>query len=474
MKNTKRISICITTILMVLLLLSSCSEPQLKVDKNEKEEIIPQGVVEVGMVILEDKTLTSDLNRDIKYWEFMATPKFTLGEGEKIYGQVTYWRMLSELDTEADGVVKTSANLGRYTSGDWLFEVRALNSNKHVVAVGSTQQIVREGLDNIVEITALTDRADGTHGQSMDATSTETGWDGHDPNSKTTTIERTGSIHVGLLVNRLDSDTNKMRIVTKYQKVTKSAGLDAVATPGITWTVRNGATESRIDSTGAVIAQGTPGENYTKWYKTATPTNYKTVSGDDTSTVELGKVYYEGVLENMDAGPYIFTFYLQGKDKDDNWIDLGGQAVDVMIVGGEETQVKGTLLANEYVLAGLRITSPGTIYGTINGRNYIQGTPGTPVELTWNQTPTESADSGEAAVRYYWSVNGTEQTTTAASPTFTFNCPTDDDGNYLYGIYRVSCSPTGALGSIGNSTIDIIFNPTDGPNVGEFDWSGII
>ena len=215
----------------------------------------------------------------------------------------------------------------------------------------------------------------------------ETGWNGHDSNTKTETVERYGSLHVGFVVNRLDADIANMRIVTKYQKIEKNSALSGVQTPGITWDDRNGEIKQTTDSTGATIA-GTQGEFYTNWYKNATPLNYKAISGDSSERVEMGKVYYEGTLDNLDAGPYIFTFYIQGKDKDGNWINLGGQAVDVIIVGGEETQVKGTLLANEYVLAGLKITSPGTIYGTINGVNYVKGTPGTPVNLKWIQTDT--------------------------------------------------------------------------------------
>ena len=193
----KNFGFVILMLMAVLMLFASCEQPVAEVEKPVEEEI-PRDVVEVGMVVVEDKSLTSDLNRDIKYWEFMATPQFSLGEGEKIYGTVSYWRMLPALDTGADNVIKTEASLGRYTSGDWLFELRALNSNKHVIAVGSTQQIVREGLDNTVHITMLTDRADNTHGESADGASMETGWNGHDNGTKTETVERYGSLHVGL------------------------------------------------------------------------------------------------------------------------------------------------------------------------------------------------------------------------------------------------------------------------------------
>ena len=459
----------ILSLIAVLVLFASCEQNAMEPAETEVDH---GDVVDVGMVILEDKVLGSEINRDIKYWEFMATPLFELGDGEFIYGTVSYWRALAELNTGSDGVVKKAANLGRYTSGNWRFELRALNSEKHVIAVGSKEQIVREGLDNTINITVYTDNADGTNGQSIDDNSRKTGWDGHTEESKVQTTERYGQLHVGLVVNKLDSNVyDNMQIITKYQKIDRSANLGSSTDATIDWTVRKGAVAPTIDSTGQVVVQGVEGEAYTNWYKQATPNNYR-ITGDSDEKVELGKVYYEGVLTNLDAGSYIFTFYIQGKDKSGSWINLGGQAVDVIIVGGEETQVKGTLLANEYVLAGLKITSPGTIYGTINGVNYVKGTPGTPVNLKWIQTDTEKEDSGEDAARYFWDVNGTETEETANS--FTFNCPQNPDGSYIYGIYRVSCTPTGVLGSTGNATIDIIFNPTEGPNVGEFDWTGIL
>ena len=355
----------ILSLIAVLVLFASCEQNAME---PAEPEVDHGDVVDVGMVILEDKVLGSEINRDIKYWEFMATPLFQLGDGEYIYGTVSYWRALAELNTGSDGVVKKAANLGRYTSGNWRFELRALNSEKHVIAVGSKEQIVREGLDNTINITVYTDNADGTNGQSIDDHSRKTGWDGHTEESKVQTTERYGQLHVGLVVNKLDSNVyDNMQIITKYQKIDRSANLGSSTDATIDWTVRKGAVAPTIDSTGHVIVPGVEGEAYTNWYKQATPNNYR-ITGDSDEKVELGKVYYEGVLSNLDAGSYIFTFYIQGKDKSGSWINLGGQAVDVVIIGGEETLVKGTVLANEYVMAGLKITAPGTIYGTINGK----------------------------------------------------------------------------------------------------------
>ncbi len=473
----KKIILSLITVLLVLSVFTSCSGQPQATQPVEEE---PRDLVEVSIAMTESKTLASDINKDIKYWEFKATPKFTLADDEKIYGTVSYWRMLDALDTGADGVVKASTSLGRYTSGDWYFQVRALNSNKRVVAVGSQQQILREGVDNTVNITMYVDRADGTEGESADDSSRKTGWDGHaDLAGLTETTVKAGTLHMGLVVNRMDNDLDKMRIRVIYQKVEKNTKLSStVEVNSIDWTVRNGAIEGTINPDGSPADPATDGEKYTRWYFESTPTSYN-IEGDSDKTVELGKVYYEGVLKNLDAGPYIFTYFLEGKDQDNaNWVILGGQALDVMIIGGEETQIKGTLLANEYVLAGLVISAPGTIYGSINGQNFIKGVADTPIELTFQQTDDEIRDSGEEAKLWYWYVDGSKVKTDSGdlltTKTMKFSCPKDTAGNPVYGIYRVSCSPVGAQGSIGTTTVDIIFDPpSDEANYGEFDWSGV-
>lgn len=466
------------TALLVLSVFTSCSGQPQAVQPAEEE---PRDLVEVTVAMTESKTLASDINKDIKYWEFKATPKFTLADDEKIYGTVSYWRMLDALDTGTDGVVKTSTSLGRYTSGDWYFQVRALNSNKHVVAVGSQQQILREGVDNTVNITMYVDRADGTEGESADENSRKTGWAGHaDLSSLKETVVGKGTLHMGLVVNRMDNDLSKMRIRVIYQKVEKNTKLaSTVEVESIDWTVRNGAIEGTINPDGTTATKDTAGEKYTRWYIESTPTSYEGITGDSDKEVELGKVYYEGILSDMDAGPYIFTYFLEGRDEDDaNWVILGGQALDVMIIGGEETQIKGTLLANEYVLAGLVISAPGTIYGSINGQNFIKGVAVTPIELTFQQTTEEIRDSGEEPTMWYWYVDGSKVKNDTGdvitSKNITFNCPKDSSGNPIYGIYRVSCSPVGSQGSIGTTTVDIIFDPPSAEaNYGEFDWSGV-
>ena len=431
-------------------------------DANSK--VASSDTVEVMLAPALEKNLTSDVNKEIKYWEFMARPDFTLAAGEYVYGVVSYWKALPAIDnrTGAQDLDPILTNIGRYTSGSWYFEVRALNSNHKVIALGQTRQILRDGLDNTVNVVMYTDRADGTHGESADATSRVTGsteispFGGEGITLSTNTNYGTGNgelqttqygaVKAGFIINRLDDSISNIRMSVYSQKVSKTnvAGetqTEVAATASNAWTV--------VEA----------GQAIPSWYVTKTGVG---------ANVGQAKVYYQCDIPNRDAGPYIYTFVVEGKNLDGDWIVLGGQALDVLIVGGETTYVTGTLLPNEYVVGGLKITAPGYIVGTINNAEYVRGTAGTPVTLTYQRNASQSA---EVAVKYYWYVNGVQQENTTG--TLTFDCPKDSSNNYLYGIYRISCSPTGALGSIGNSTIDVIFNPADGPNVGEFDWASL-
>lgn len=378
------------------------------------------GAVEVSMVASMEKNLDSFIDRNIASWEFMATPQFQLAPGEYIYGQVFNWKELTAIRTGADGVVQTATTLGRYTSGNWLFELRCKNKDGKIIAIGSTEQIVREGIDNTVNISLYVDRADGTHGES----------------------DKKGAMRVGFEINRLDANvTDNMQIVTTYRKVNKDRSLDTTQTPILNWNF--------IEEGGSLPA----------WY-----------AGTGDKKVGEGRVFYYATLSEIPAGPYAFIFKAQGKNTAGSMIDLGGQSIDVMILGDETTDVKGTLLANEYVVAGLKIKAPGKVVGSINGKTYILGTPGTPVALSYIHNNEESS---EDAVSYYWYVNNVlEQQSN--SPNFQFDCPKDGSDNFIYGIYKVTVVAVGELGSLGTEVCDVVFNPPTGPNLGEFDWQAAI
>ena len=442
---------------MVLAVACNAPAPSAKVEPNgQNGATAPEDAVSVSLVIEEDKNLSSDVNRDIKYWEFMATPKFTLANGEKVWGKVSYWRVLDEMDTGAGGAVVKTADLGRYTAGDWYFEVRALNSEKHVLYVGSKRQVVREGLDNVVSITMLLDRADGTHGESSDETSRVTGvreQPAEQASSGSETIAEYGRLHVGIELNRLDLDPNNISISVYRQKIAK----DSIIQPSELMNVSSWITRDA-------------GQAYTNWFKLANSTNYRDISGDHTSLVGNGRVYYECVLNGLDAGPYKYTFIVNAKNTSGSFIPIAGQSVNVTIVGNEETLVKGTLLANEYVQNSLKLKETGKIYCSINGKNYLNVAEDGTAQLSFTQTTEQAAASKEVPVKFYWIKDG-EFIDGQNGNTLSLTCP-EENGKKLYGIHRVSMIAVGELGSLGNATIDVIFNPPEGPgDWWDFDWT---
>jgi hypothetical protein len=428
----------------------------------EDSAVAERKEVDVSMAVSLEKTLSSRVDKDIVYWEFMATPKFTLAEGEKIHGIVSYWKDLSAMTTGADNKVKTTCSLGRYTSGDWLFELRALNAQHQVVAIGRTQQIIRDGLANTINIAVYVDRADGTPGESADTTSRITGVIAVSDTGAHTVMQlegkasplttETGQIKAGFFINQLDATVSNLSITITRQKVGKDGKLATAETvtpdSGSTWT------------------SYTAGQNVPEWYITE-------VTGTK-ETVPEGRLFYECGISGLSAGPYIYTFLISGKDKNNANVTLGGQSLDVLIIGGETTYVTGTMLANEYVLAGLKVTAPGLLVTTINnGKAYVKIGADNSIALTCTLDKTQSAES--SVQKYYWyytDPNGDLVSLSTDEASITFKAPLKD-GVPVYGIYRISCSPVGQLGSIGTAVVDVIVNPAEGANVGEFDWSNV-
>lgn len=432
----------------------------------EDSAVAERKEVDVSMAVSLEKTLSSRVDKDIVYWEFMATPKFTLANGEKIHGIVSYWKNLSAMTTESEGTdkgkVKTTCSLGRYTSGDWLFELRALNAQHQVVAIGKTQQIIRDGLANTINIAVYVDRADETHGEAADDTSRITGVTavGEDGNHTVMQMgagtspqtKEFGEIQAGFFINQLDTTVSNLSITITRQKVGKDGKLAAA--------------ETVTPDANSPWTSYTAGQNVPGWYtKEVTSTS---------ATVPEGRLFFDCKISNLNAGPYIYTFLISGKDKNNANVTLGGQSLDVLIIGGETTYITGTMLANEYVLAGLKVTAPGMLVTKINnGKAYVKiGTDNT-IKLTCTLDKTQSAES--TAQKYYWyytDPNGDLVSLDSESAELTFKAPLKD-GVPVYGIYRVSCSPVGQLGSIGTAVVDIIVNPAEGANVGEFDWSDV-
>lgn len=406
--------------------LMSCNEAHMKLVEARETSVL--------LVASEAKGLHSEVNKDIKYWEFRATPQFTQYEDEQIWGRAGTsgvngtWVRLDDITTEEEGEVQLETSLGRYSAGNWLFEVRALNDNEKVLAIGHTTQIIREGLENLVNVTVYVDRASGVEGESQEK----------------------ATLRVGFEINQMDENINNMQVRAVYQKVIEDEELGIYLDDEVTTVID-------FDGFGAENNYELP-----NWYTR----NLDGSTYTERTTMAEGRVFFTGTLANLDAGPYVFSFYVEGKNKDLEWVSLGGQSVDVMMVGGETTTVKGTMLANEYILGGLKIIAPGSLLGTLTYQgqevNYVLGTAGTPIDITY--VPNEN--SAEVPIRYNWYVNGQMQSNT--SDAHQFSCPQDGLSRYIYGKYTLSCVPIGQNGSIGSFSVDLIFNPVTGINVGEY------
>lgn len=428
--------IVILICLFLLFSFFSCSNDPVVTTEEEK------GYGNATLAISYEKTLTSTVNSDIKYWEFMATPLFSLAPGEGAEsGRVEYWRQLSAITTSDDGVLKLETSLGRYMQGEWLFELRALNKRGHVIAIGSTRSYITKLKDNVVSITVLHDSADGTHGESMDDTSRVTGVTSKDFGLSTT--KRYGIVKTGFTINRLEYDTNAMRVTVTYQKID-----------------RNNNTVSKIESISTTWNVVEEESLLPLWFTTESTLINNTgtfPSGSSTAPLEEGKVFYSSEF-SLDAGRYIISYNVEVLNSLNEWIITATQSSLVHVIGGEYSIVKGSILPNRYSLVGIKITVPGTIYGSINNNSaYCICNDSDTALLEWTQSDTEKENSGEVPVSFVWYVDGVEQEET--SSTITVKCPRDEKGNRVYGVYRVSVSPKGSAGSWGFSDFDLIFRP---------------
>ena len=106
----RKVLFVLLTVLAVMAMFVSC-------DSNS--EIAEQSdLVQVNLALSEDKNLTTQVTKEIYYWEFMARPDFQLAAGEAVYGTVSYWKGLPLLNTEAEPAgLKLQTDLGLYTSG---------------------------------------------------------------------------------------------------------------------------------------------------------------------------------------------------------------------------------------------------------------------------------------------------------------------------------------------------------------------
>lgn len=426
-------------VLLLVIVFPSCDNNASNTDYKKLEEA-GKGHAILDIVI--EKNLDSSVQKNIRYWEFMATPLFRLLPGEGVEaGRVDYWRQLEAITTKDDGELKLETSLGSYMAGEWFFELRALNKRGHVVAIGSTRVYIVKGHDNIVSIQVFYDSSDGVHGESADDTSRVTGVTSKDFGLSTT--KRYGTVKTGLVVNQLEDNLANMRISTSYQKIDRLTNvLFDMQSVDCSWLVKQ------------------ENQYFPAWFKadeknTSIATGVL-LSGDSKEKIPQGKIFYESEF-SLDAGRYILTYTIEVKNNQNEWQKIAGQSLPVYVLGGEYSEVKGTAIPSSYSIAGIKITVPGTIYGSINGEKYTVIANADSATLKWEQSDLDRENSSETPVSFDWYVDGVLQQEKGSRITIT--CPVDKSGNKEYGVYRISLSPKGSAGSWGFTDLDLIFRP---------------
>lgn len=216
----------------------------------------------------------------------------------------------------------------------------------------------------------------------------------------------------------------------------------------------------------------TAGSYFTNWFISADVNNYREITAGSSNTkIGEGRMYFECEISNQDAGSYVYTLQLRAKGKDGSLFPIAGQSFKVIVLGGEETQVKGTLLANAHILQTLKLDETGTIYGSINGegKRYANVNAEAPITLSWIQSESDKTKSKETASAYYWFADGKELENQNGDE-ISYSCPVNEDDTVAYGLHRIMCIAIGNQGSLGSSSFDVIFEPKEGASLDDGDY----
>ena len=358
-----------------------------------------KGLAQVTMNV-ESKALVASVNDGISSYQFRATPNFSYGADEDIYGTVDEWRDIT--------VTAGTAALGYYSQGSWTFEVRALSAESAVIAAGTATVYLKAGSDNVVAITV----SNSTGGS-----------------------ESAGAVH--FIIETSDIG-NPLEIDVVAQQVISANELGEVIDYNVDWTVYD-YEDMHNEENNALFCLDpedpttwTVG-NYPEWYRNGV-------------NFPAGRLLYVGTLSNVPSASYIYTVRVINTVTE---ALVSGQMIAVKVIDDTTTNVTGTMISGDFVAGSLTITAPGTIAGTINGETVVATQREVPIELTW----TGEEDALEPA-SYSWMVDGTLTEVTTATFNYT---PT------TYGKHTVSVIAFGAEGGqIGSASIKVNCLPTAG------------
>lgn len=146
-----------------------------------------------------------------------------------------------------------------------------------------------------------------------------------------------------------------------------------------------------------------------------------------------GSASFDFTITGLQSGVWEFRF-----ETYDNEVKEGGGAVSTYILGGDTTEVSGSIYPTEWIDAGFAIMMPDTVAGTIGVR--ISISPGSKT-FEWTKT------SGQPAV-YKWFLDGEPvKTETTGKCTYEFT---------KAGVYSVTCVAVDSSGlEMGHSTVTV-------------------
>lgn len=347
--NYRKLPLIIVTAAMIIAcLFVSCKQEAMDGAK---------GYAKVSVAVADEKkALATTVKDTIASYQYKVKPLFALAAGEPVYANGL---VLDQTFAETDGwsawtdisVTNNKADLGLYTQGNWQFDVRTLNEQGAVIAVGSNTAYLRTGASNNVTIELDADSSGATGGEAI-----------------------TGSIWFGIETNALEATTSAVSLSVSTKKVTAAGTLGAATPQAITWT--------------------NPAVHNESYY-------------GDTAAVGTGRRYYEGTVGSLTPGQYLVTVLLEETHTPEEGGEavtstIAGQSIGVTVLGGADpTVIKGTMLTGEFVQEGLTLIAPGVIIGSIDSAAGIAATVGTPVTITYNKAETSATPK-----TFIWSVDG--------------------------------------------------------------------
>ncbi len=333
----KRIPAFITVLILAIVLLASCTQEAAV--KETTGELVNVTLSATQMKSL--GMLTTYQPDEFGEYQYQAIPQF---EATRIYGQHLdgqgnhIWVTLNG----ADGLPvaedeTTGVNLGWFTQGSWKFRLRSVNPQGKVLTYGESDIVYIYKGNSPEVIISL----------GMDDTSGELSGEN-------------GKIFFRVEVPQTTEHEEETWISVDYKRLFSNTSAEQTE-----WTpiYTNAAGDEDWASFWTMYTQGQTAPEITSFIN-----NNSQRSPVAAQEVGENKLIFDGLTANMAPGSYLVRIrsWILGQEN-----PIGGQTLAVTIIAEEVSEVKGELIAGDFVEAGLGINAPGAVSGTIGGTESI-------------------------------------------------------------------------------------------------------